>query len=531
MLREYQQRSIDLIYDWFRSNDKGNVCAVLPTGSGKSHIVAALTKDAVQAWPDTRVLMLTHQKELIAQNSEKLLEHWPNAPMGIYSASLNRRQVDTITFAGIQTVAGKAHQLGHVDLILIDECHLVNHSAQGAYRKLIADLTEINPALRVIGLSATPWRLGHGFIHEGDGTLFDAIIEPVQIKELIELGFLSPLRSKFTDTKIDTSGVKKRGGEFIPGDLERAVDTDESVKAIVAETMRRADGCKSIIVFCTGIKHAQHMADEFNAQGWGSDTLNGGTPQAKRRDMIASFKSKRLRVLTNVDVLTTGFDAPDIDCVVMARPTMSPVLYVQMAGRGMRLKSHTDHCLVLDFAGNVSQHGPITSVRPPRKAGKGGGEAPVKACPQCGEAVHASVKVCPDCGFLFPIVALDTTVRLYNDDIMGDGSKEMQIKSWLWRVHKSRKSGLESFRITYYKSIAKGEDEYLNVNHPAAGHKAMATLAEMTRRCGCSLSQCATMQSVADLMNGQAPPAQIVYKKNGKFSDIVDRIWSAEHEA
>jgi len=121
MLRNYQQRAIDDLYEWLGKN-KGNPCMVLPTGSGKSHIVAALCKDALQSWPETRILMLTHVKELIEQNADKMLQHWPNAPLAIYSASLNRRQIDAITFAGIQSVRDRANQIGFVDLVIIDEC-------------------------------------------------------------------------------------------------------------------------------------------------------------------------------------------------------------------------------------------------------------------------------------------------------------------------------------------------------------------------------------------------------------------------
>ena len=157
MLRDYQQKAIDQLYAWFEAGNEGNPCLVLPTGSGKSHIVAALCKDALQKWPETRVLMLTHVKELIEQNAEKMRLHWPGAPMGIYSASIGRKQLgEPITFAGIQSVRTKSKELGHIDLVLIDECHLVNHKEEGGYRTLLADLKAINPAMRVVGLTATP---------------------------------------------------------------------------------------------------------------------------------------------------------------------------------------------------------------------------------------------------------------------------------------------------------------------------------------------------------------------------------------
>ena len=156
MLRPYQQRAIDQLYKWLESND-GHPCLVLPTGSGKSHIIAELCKDALQNWPDTRILMLSHVKELIEQNAAKLRQHWPNAPLGIYSASIGKRQFgEPITFAGIQSVRKKAGQLGHVDLLIVDECHLISHKDEGGYRTLINQLAWINPKLRVIGLTASP---------------------------------------------------------------------------------------------------------------------------------------------------------------------------------------------------------------------------------------------------------------------------------------------------------------------------------------------------------------------------------------
>src|SRR6056297_421678 len=204
MLRDYQKRSIDQLYDWFNRKSNGNPCMVLPTGSGKSHIVAALCKDAVSNWPETKILMLTHVKELIEQNAEKMLEHWPNAPMGIYSAGIGKRELgEPITFAGIQSVRTKADLIGYIDLVVIDECHLISHKDEGGYRELIGQLLKFNPGLRIIGLTATPWRLGHGRIDEGKETLFSDLIEPVTIEELVHKGFLSPLRSKFTGSEMD----------------------------------------------------------------------------------------------------------------------------------------------------------------------------------------------------------------------------------------------------------------------------------------------------------------------------------------
>lgn len=525
-LRDYQKRSIDEIYKWFREHPIGNVCTVLPTGSGKSHIVAALCRDALKSWPATKVLMLTHAKELVEQNAEKMLEHWPNAPLGVYSAGIGRRELgEAITFGGIQSLRTKGNLIGHIDLVIVDECHLISHKDEGGYRALLASLSAINPHIRVIGLTATPWRLGHGRIDEGDA-LFSDLLEPVTIEELIYKGFLAPLRSKFTDHSQDVDGVGKRGGEFIYGQLEKAVDTDEDVAAIVKETVTRANHCRSILVFGTGVHHAEHLAEAFNAVGFEAACITGKTGKNERARLIDQFKSGSLKVLTNAEVLTTGFDAPNTDCLVMARPTMSPVLYVQIAGRGMRLKDHADHCLVLDFAGNVQRHGPITSVQPPKAKGNGKGEAPVKPCPECGEAVHMSVKECPDCGYLWPIEKVQKDWKLYQDDIMGIKPLEMEVSDWSWRVHKGYRSGLDMLLVTYYYGFTNSVKEYLTIEHDGfAGRMGVQKLADIATACDATLSDCQDMQDICDLMQSKPCPSIIKYRKKGKLHDVTAREW------
>lgn len=529
MLREYQQRTIDQLYAWFESGGKGNPCLVLPTGSGKSHIVAALCKDALQNWPETRVLMLTHVKELIEQNAEKMRQHWPGAPMGIYSASIGRRDLgEPITFAGIQSVRTKAREIGHIDLVIIDECHLVNHKDEGGYRRLLGDLTAINPAIRVVGLTATPYRLGHGLITDKPA-LFDALIEPISIEELIYKGYLSTLRSKVTKAKLDVTGVHKRGGEFIDSELQAAVDTDDKNHAVVQEVMSLAGDRKAWLFFCAGVQHAQHIAEALCQQGVAAACVTGDTPKKQRDEIIADFKAGKLQALTNANVLTTGFDYPDIDLVVMLRPTMSASLYVQMAGRGMRVKSHTDHCLVLDFAGVVSSHGPITNVQPPKKGGDGNGEAPVKACENCDELVHISVMVCPACGHPFPVKEIKK-LQLHDDDIMGLEGKELEVSSWAWRKHTSKQSGKEMLAVTYYGSLSDAPiTEYLPISHEGyAGQMALQkllTIAERSKVIPGGLNV-PTMIDMVQNMNNATPPSTIEYRKDGKFYRVIKRSWN-----
>jgi len=527
MLRDYQQRTIDQLYAWFEQGNTGNPCLVLPTGSGKSHIVAALCKDALQKWPDTSVLMLTHVKELIEQNAEKMRQHWPGAPMGIYSASIGKKQLgEPITFAGIQSIRTKAQQIGHVDLVIIDECHLVNHKDEGGYRKLLGALTSINPALRVIGLTATPYRLGHGLITDAPA-IFSDLIEPVSIEELLFKDYLSKLRSKVTGVRLDVSKVKKRGGEYIESELQAAVDTDDNNQRVVSEVIQLAGNRKAWLFFCTGVKHAKHVADVLNEQGVAAACVTGDTPKAERASILAQFKAGKLRALTNANVLTTGFDYPDIDLIAMLRPTMSPSLYVQMAGRGMRPKSHTDHCLVLDFAGVVSTHGPITAVQPPRKAGTGEGEAPVKVCDSCNELCPISAKECPACGTPFPLPK-PKKLHLHTDDIMGLEAQDLYVTKWRWKKHISKASGKEMLAVTYYGALSDTPIiEYLPINHQGyAGQKALQKLLNAKQKSKAPNTDDNSINGIADAMNKGIPPAIISYKKDGKFYTVINREWT-----
>ena len=528
MLRPYQTRTIDQLYAWFSAGNQGNPCLVLPTGSGKSHIIAALCKDALQSWPETRILMLTHVKELIAQNAEKMRQHWPNAPMGIYSAGLKRKELgEPITFAGIQSVRTKAKQIGHVDLVIIDEAHLVSHKDEGGYRALLNDLSVINSNLRIVGLTASPYRLGHGYITDAPA-IFDALIEPVSIEELIFKGFLSTLRSKLTVTKLEVDGVHKRGGEYIESELQAAVDTTDKNARVVQEIINLGSDRRSWLIFCAGVDHSRHVCEALIAQGIVAECVTGETPSAERDRILTEFKQGRIRALTNANVLTTGFDAPGIDLIAMLRPTMSPGLYVQMAGRGLRIAPGKTDCMVLDFAGVVEQHGPITAVKPPPRKGDKIGEAPVKVCDHCQEICHLSVRVCPACGEAFP-EPVKAPLKLSNLDIMGNEGIDMEVSSWTWRKHISRASGKELLTVTYYGGLSDPPvTEYLAVTHDGyAGEKSRRLLADIAHQACITLDySLSDLHDMAKTLSDGAPPSSIEYKREGKFFTIIKRQYA-----
>ncbi len=540
-LRDYQQRAIVMLYNWLACN-AGNPCIVAPTGSGKSWIIAALCEDVLRQWPDSRILILSHVKELLSQDADKIVQAWPDAPVGLYSAGLNHRDVDRITVAGIQSVWRRPEELGKIDLAVVDEAHLINHSDSGMYRSLLKDLKGRNPLLRVVGLTATPYRLGHGLITEGENRIFDGLIEPVTIAELVARGFLAPLRSKFPAKTLDVEGVHKRGGEYVESELQLAVDTDANNAEIVKETLARAGDRKAWLFFCTGVEHAFHMRDELRRAGISTATVVGDTPAAERVEILENFKSGRVKALTNVDVLTTGFDYPGIDLLAMCRPTLSPGLYVQMAGRGMRVAKGKADCLVLDFAGNVAAHGPITSVAIPK--GKRAAEKKcVRKCPECDEIVALGVKVCPACGHEFPAPERKPQIMALHgrDDIMGVEPSEMELRGWFWSVQHSSRNGLPMLRVDYdsrdfVRSISVSE--YLCLMHGGfAEQKGFKTLRYLMRCSGVAdkypdamtlgvIKNEDELRELAQLMNEESrSPAKVYCVREGKYYRVVSREW------
>ncbi len=527
--RPYQSKAVADTFEWLAKNE-GNPCLVLPTGSGKSVIVAELCRQAVQGWPGTRILMLVHVQELVQQNAEKMRHVWPNSPLGIYAAGLRRKEIDAITFASIQSIHRKADLVGHIDLVIADEAHTIGHKDEGTYRQFLADLKAINPALRVIGLTASPWRLGHGLITDKPA-IFDALIEPVKIEELQAMGFLTQLRSKVTSAKLDTVGVHKRGGDFIESELQKHVDTDDKNSAIVDEVIARAGNRLHWIFFCAGIEHALHVRDVLRSRGITAETVTGDTPDSERADILRRFKSGAVQAVTNVMVLSTGFDYPDIDLIALMRPTESPGLFLQQTGRGFRIKSHTDHCLILDFAGVIERHGPITALKIPTRAGEGDRIPPSKTCSECGEICATAVRICPACGHAFPEPE-KAPLALRNDDIMGREPSEMNVLSWTWTVQKSRKTELPMIVVTYYGGIASSSlKEYLCLWHDGfAAQKAQGRLRELAKGCNVPWEELQG-DDATERMERAYPPARAFFKMEGKYQRIVGQEWSAMAES
>lgn len=399
-LRPYQHQCVEAVYEHLRTRDD-NPCAVVPTAGGKTPIMATICKDAVLQW-NGRVLILAHVKELLEQSADKLCAVCPEVEFGIYSAGLKRRDTrNPVIIAGIQSVYRRACELDTFDLMLVDEAHLIPLEGEGMYRQFLADAKVINPAVRVVGFTATPFRLKTGPICTPDGIL-NHICYEVGVRELIVGGYLCPLITKAGINKADFSRLHVRGGEFVADEMEALMDEERLVEAACGETVGYTADRQGVLIFASGVKHGEHIVRVLKEQhGIECGFVTGETPTKERDAILGRFRHGELKYLCNVNVLTTGFDAPHIDCVALVRPTLSPGLYYQMVGRGFRLHPAKQNCLVLDFGGNVLRHGPVDDLRI-KPVSNSEGDAPAKECPECLALIAAGYATCPQCGYVFP---------------------------------------------------------------------------------------------------------------------------------
>ncbi|MEX1228801.1 MAG: DEAD/DEAH box helicase family protein [Planctomycetaceae bacterium] len=471
ILRPYQEAAVSAVYHHLRTRDD-NPCVVIPTGGGKTPVLATICRDAVQRWGG-RVLVLAHVQELLKQAADKLSQVCSDIKYGIYSAGLKQRDTDApVIIAGIQSVFNKACDLGPFNLILIDEAHMLPPDGEGRYRQFLTDARVVNPQVRLVGLTATPFRLKSGLICAPEN-LLNQICYEIGVKELIVDGYLSPLLTKSGLTGFDTSSLHIRGGEFVAKEVEQLMDDNERVLSACREIVEHTRDRQATLIFASSVHHAQHicqvLADEHQIE---CGFVSGETPAKQRDELLEQFLSGDLKYLANVNVLTTGFDAPHIDCVALLRPTMSPGLYYQMVGRGFRLHPGKRNCLVLDFGGNVLRHGPVDQIQVvTRNREKGDRSPPAKLCPECHALIAVGYGICPECRYEFPSPdrkkhdSEATAAGILSGEIT---DVEYEVRDVTYAVHTKRDAppgSPQSMRVTYRLGLAHWQSEFICFEH------------------------------------------------------------------
>lgn len=525
--RQYQQEASDALHTHLCTKQT-NPCVVLPTGSGKSVVMAGVIERWRDITPGVRGCVLAHRKELVEQNHDKLMSVYPEGEIGIFSAGLGRRDYDSpILFASIDSIFRRAGEFQSFDFLFVDEAHRIPPGGEGKYRTFINECQKFNPQLRTVGWTATAFRMNCGPICHKDHILNEICYE-AGMTDLIDQGFLSNLRSKVGVAQPDLSCVRRNsGGDYIVKSLSEATNLSDVVSTAVAEVCRiiAAERRKSAIFFCVDIEHCKRVSEELKKHGVHAPYITGKTRRDKRDRLIQDFKAQRLRAICCVNVLTEGFDAPHIDCIVLLRPTLSPGLFSQMVGRGLRPFFKKEDCLVLDFAGCIDEHGPIDLL--------GKGQTVVMAvCSECRESFPRAIRCCPSCGWEIPkleverLEATEKERRMHSDkaskkSILSGGPEVHQVNG-VFAARHIKPGSPDSLKIQYRCGLSMFR-EWICLDHGEfAGRKAIGW---WQKRFGVTKHPPTVNMALESLLLTQELlewTKTITVKKNGRYYEIID---------
>ena len=522
--RPYQQEALDALHAHI-CEKRANPCVVIPTGGGKSALIAWTIMKWKTDAPQFRVIVLAHRKELIEQNAEELRAIYPELNVGIFAAGLGRRDYDAdILFASIDSVFKRSGEFAPFDVAMVDEAHRIPIKGEGKYRTFLQGCRQNNPKLVVIGWTATPYRMGCGSICHDNHLLHEVCYE-ASVTSLIRDGYLSGLRSKVPVHQPDLKGVKKTAGEYTTSDLAKRTNISKVVDAAVDEAVRimNAEGRRHAVFFCVNVEHCEMVSLSLRRHGLRAPAVTNKT-KAKTREKVANdFKAGKYRAICNVNVYTEGFNATCVDCIVLLRPTLSPGLFSQMVGRGLRISSGKNDCLVLDFAGCIEEHGPIDML--------GNDEVRMAVCLECRESFSRAVGSCPACGWNIPkkeIERLDTVEAIRN--MHSAMVSQRSILSGMPEVFgvdevytsRHRKGGSPDSLLVQYRSGLKYYKEWVCLDHPGFASKEARDW--WSRRFGTpknlptvndALGNMLTSQVIADYTK------TITVKRDGKYNRII----------
>ena len=475
-LRDYQEEAVDHVSAKLAQFKK--VALVAPTASGKSVICAEIVRRFLEIRKVERVLVLCHQGHLLIQNEQKIHEIVPDSVFktGVYCASEKRKETTKqIILASRDSLGRDPSACGKFSLVIVDECHLIDVNAgsdksKTYYSKIFQHLGDVF----VVGLTGTPWRLSGGLVY-GDGKFFQDIGYEIKMAYLIEKGYLSPYTLPKGERKIiDTTGIKITStGDYSTKDLEEVSMPEDVIEACLDSWEKHASDRKTSIFFCCSVDHAK-LVEKLLHKRLKSDKIcyvDGKLTGEKRKQLLARITAGEIKAIVNIGVLTTGFDAPVIDCVVMLRGTASVALFVQCIGRGLRTHPGKDDCLVLDLAGNFERFGSVEdpiveekapSAKPREIVEEGEVAQPgMKICSVCGCEVKSTKQACPSCGYM---------AFNHEDEPFTLSPKEYDVQTTMVSMTTTRK-GDEAAVVTYSVALGVYFTEWLVVGKKFFGQK------------------------------------------------------------
>jgi DNA repair protein RadD len=514
-LRDYQMAAVNAAINYVRYKPESHGIIVIPTGGGKSHVIAAIAERCASM--GKKVIVLAHREELLRQNGSKFKNQ---EQVGYYSASLGERELDKpVTIAGIQSIVTQSNLTP--DLIIIDEVHHAGEPSDNQYWQFIQACG--NP--QVIGLTATNFRTDTG------KTQWAGEIYKVSVRELIERKFITPITNKAVD--IDLSPIDIKLGEYVASQLTDLYTTPELLSKSVESILLYSQGRNSCLIFVTSIKHGEILQQALADNAVQAIMVTGSTPKEERRQIATDFRSGAIKYVINCMVWTEGFDAPNVDMIVALFSTLSPVKWAQVLGRGCRIAPNKENCLLIDMGGNLKQHGGMGAEITINK-GKAKDKKPCgRICPICETFVEGLlIEQCPDCGHTFPEseerkVTHNLEPDMASATISEKSMKEYDVIDVDYRTHKSRKSGNESIRIIYYCAHEYGSiSEYINPHHENDWVKNKAY--EFFKLRGKEFASLIETYSLEDLVwhcSSLKKPIKIIVDENGKFPEIKKHIF------
>lgn len=426
-LRDYQETAVRALRNAYAGGARAPLF-VLPTGGGKTITFAYIAASAVDR--GRRVLVLAHRQELLRQISSALrlfdVDH------GLVMPGCRSIEHDALV-ASVQTLVRRLHKFRwDPDLIIIDEAH---HAVAGSWRKII----ERWPDVPLLGVTATPQRLDGKGLGVLAGGAFDALVEGPTVQDLVRDGHLTPNRIFAPPNTFDRKSLKKRGGDFRKGDIEKEMDKPTITGDAIAHYQKHGEG-RPAIAFCATVVHAKHTRDAFISAGIPAESLDGSLDDDERASRIAHLTNGETKVLTSCEIVSEGFDLPAVTVAILLRPTASESLYLQQVGRCLRPAPGKTHALILDHVGNTLVHGLPEEERQwslggrSKKKGKGGLAPPVKQCDAC-YAVFTPRPVCPACGHILPIFSREI------EEVDGELQELTDQDKWKMQINRKREEG------------------------------------------------------------------------------------------
>lgn len=557
-LRGYQRNALEKLYAWWMSHPGAaeSPLAVLPTGSGKAIMIAELTRHMFDTWPEEhpRTIVLVPSKELAEQNAEKLKSLIPNhLKLSFYSASMGRKDPTAdVIVATIGSIYKQAHRLGDIKCVIIDEAHLVNSDGEsaGRYRQFLQDLSKYCK-FRVVGFTATPFRGNGAWLTEGHTPLFTGVSGTVTVQELLDLGYLAPLVRPIdtVHTRVQTDDIATTNGDFNLGQLAERVEG--YLPSAADDACALAVDRKKWLAFLPTVANANAFSRLLNDRGISASVVTGETPKKEREVLIDQFRKGQIRCLVTVLALATGFDVPDVDCICWLRPTKSPVLYVQGAGRGMRIADGKKDCLWLDFSDTTERLGPVDAIKGRTKRSPSAAGAPISICNHCGEVVRPpSPMFCPSCGAQMREDKVDEKRQVSSHAILasqtGSKLKEHNVTRVSYSAHRKAEKPT-SIRVDYWNELHKVATEWicplhggyttskaqkwidrrtLDINHQRHVCEPINSGIRETKEGNSSLW---SIESWIDTFAEElVQPSRIVVNHKEKFPEIVQHFFEAE---